>query len=517
MASDQRALNALAKGAGITAIAMFFSKMLSYLYRIIVARLVGPEAYGQLSLAIMVVGFGGTFSLLALNSGLQKFIPEFRVNDEKAKIKGLVLGSLYISVPASLIVTITIFYGSEFIALELFESPGLVPVLKVMSVAPLFASLSKIFLDTTVAFNKIIYRAGTMKIIQNIVQLLVTLVLIILGLEVVGAAWGWIAGTIVAAILGFYFMERKVGPIIFSTANPEYQFKKILRYSSPLLLSGIIATVMGWADTALLGYFMADSEVGLYNAALPTALLILLPHQAIGSLALTSFSELKERKKENVEKSMQRATYWVFSLVFPTFLIMTLFSDQVLLVLFGSEYTIAGTALSILAVGYLFSASVGRVGSYLQAEGYTNYILYNNLIAIALNIGLNIAMIPVYGIIGAAIATASSTILANILMTYEVWKKEEVISLPFRKVFEITAVGLVPLLLVAGLDMVLFNNTPFWFIFPAGIIYYLLYAAVFLRFIGLEDEERKVFLRTGEKIGYRDEIESILTRVENAF
>ncbi|AOV94435.1 hypothetical protein AQV86_00745 [Nanohaloarchaea archaeon SG9] len=511
----QRTLNALAKGAGITAIGMAVSKALTYLFRVIVARFLGPEAYGQVELALMVAGFAGTVSLMALNSSLKKFIPEFRVNDEKAKIKGIVLSSLHLTIPLSLLATVVIFLSADFIAVEIFNNPALIPLIQVVAFKPLFGNMANIYLGTTIGYNKIFYKTLTRKIIQNIVQLLVATGLIILNFGVLGAAWGSLAGTVVAAVLGLYYMEKKVGPILTSSVEAVYQHKKILMYSSPLVVSATISTIMGWADTALLGYLMSDFEVGIYNTALPTALLILLPHKAIGSLAITSFSELKERSEEEVEKSLQAATYWVYALVFPTFLIMLLFSEQVLNVLWGSQYTQASLALSILAVGYLIDATAGRTGSLLSAKGRTNYILYNNIAAVTLNVGLNIALIPIYGIMGAAIATAASTILTNILMFIELWKKENIISIPKNKVLKITLVGLTPLILVAGLNNLLFIETPYWFIFPAGLLYYGLYILIFLKVLGLGEEEKEVFLRIGEIIGYREEVEASLEFIED--
>jgi O-antigen/teichoic acid export membrane protein len=511
--AKQKALNSLAKGAGITAIAMFASKALTYLYRITIARFVGPDAYGQLSIALMVVGLGGTISLLAFHKGLRKFIPEFRINEDEGKIKGAVLSSLYMAAPLSLVITLITFFGAEFIAVSIFKSAELIPVLKIMSVVPFFGTLASIFLDTTVGFNKIIYRAGTFKILENLIQLLVTASLVIIGFEVVGAAWGYIAGTITSAILGFYFMEKKVGPIIFSNVKPDYQHKKLLNFSSPLLLSGIITTVLGWADTALLGYYMTEFEVGLYNAALPTAMLVLLPHHAIGSLAVTSFSELKEKDEESIESSLQTATYWVFSLVLPTSLIMFLFSEQVLNILFGSVYTQASVALSILSCGYLLDSAVGRVGSFLQSKEYTKYILYNNVAALGLNIGLNIVLIPVYGIVGAAIATAGSTILTNLLMFIEVWKKEGVISIPFKRIGRVILTAILPLAFIIGLDNLLFDQTPFWFLFVGCIIYFILYLALFLKILGLGEDEKEVFLRIGEITGFRGKVQVIIERL----
>lgn len=512
--ADQKALNALAKGAGVTAIGMMISKALTYFYRISIARYLGPEAYGQLSLALMVTGIASTIAYLAMGQGLQKFIPEFRTHDDMASIKGMVLSALHMTLPVSIILWALTFFGAEFIATTFFDNTAIIPLIKIISFTIITGVLTQTFFDTTIGFNKIIYKTGTIRILQNVIQLGVTLVLLILGFNVVSAAWGWLAGSLVSLVLGYYFLEKKVGPVITSDITPEYHRKKLLRFSSPLLLSGLIGTMMGYADTGLLGYYMTDFEVGLYNAALPTAMLILLPHKAIGSLALSSFSELKERDREKVQGSMQTATRWVFSLVFPTFLILLLFSDKVLQILWGGEYTQASMALSILAGGYLIGAIVGRVGSLLQSEGHTKYILYNNIAVLTLNLALNILLIPNYGIIGAATATASSIALANILMFAEVWRKEGIISIPHKEILKIILTGLIPLSFIVGLDRILFTNTPYWFLIPAGLIYGMLYIALYLKIIGLGEEERDVFLRIGDIVGHREKVKRILEKIE---
>lgn len=513
MASDQKALNLLAKGAGITAIALFLSKILTYAFKLILARFLGPEAYGQFSLAVMVMGIATSLSLVSLNSGIKKFIPEYRQRDEFGKVKGVLLSSLSISVPLSILAGLAMFFGAEFIAVTIFENERLIPLIQIMSVGPLFANLKSIFFDTTKAYNIIIYEAAILKVFQSVVKIAVTAVFVFLGFNIIGAAWGAVISTILVALIGLYLVEREIGPILTSDVEASYDFRKLVRYSTPLLLTGMITTVMSWADTALLGYYMTDTEVGFYNVAIPTATLIMLPHQAIGSLGLSTLSELKERNEKAIQSSLQVATYWVYALVFPTFLVLVFFSPQVLKVLWGSQYASAAAATSILAGGYLVNALVGRVGDLLGSEGHTDYILYNNIAAVTLNVGLNILLIPKYGITGAAVATAASTILTNILMFTEVWRKEKIISIPFRKIAKITITGLIPLTLIIGLDRLLFANTPYWFLFPAAILYYSLYIALFLKIIGLGEEERKVILRTGEKIGYREKVEAIMSKI----
>ena len=513
----QKALNALAKGAAVTTIGLLISKALTYLYRISIARFLGPEAYGQLSLAIMVVSLGSTIAYLSMGQALRKFIPEYRTDNDRARIKGTVLSVIQISLPLSLIAWSITFFGAEFISLEIFQNKSLIPLIEVMSFTIIIGVFTRTFLDTTLGFNKIIYKTATSRIIKNIAQLGVTVTLLALGYDVISAAWGSVTSVVLAMILAFYFLERKVGPILLSDIKPKYNRKKVIRYSSPLVLSGLIATFMGYADTGLLGYYMTDFEVGLYNAALPTAMLILLPHKAIGSLALSSLSELKEKDEESVQESLQTATKWVFSLVLPTFLILLLFSEQVLTIMWGGRYTAASLSLAILGCGYLIDAMVGKVGSYLASESYTKYILYNNIAALSLNLILNLLLIPIYGMIGAAIATASSTILTNLLMVIEAWRKENVITIPYKAVAKIAFTGLIPLILILGLDTFLFTNTPYWFLAPAAATYGLIYIALYLKILGLGKEEREVFRRIGEITGYREEIERVLEMIEEYF
>lgn len=513
MGADQKALNALAKGAGVAAFGLFFSKALTYFYRILIARGVGPNAYGQLSIALMIVGIGTTISYLSVGSALKKYIPEFRSRNEPGKIKGLLISSIEISLPLTLLVAFSILLGSEVIA-GFFGIEKLAPLLKIMSISVITINITSLFFDTTIGFNKIAYKTLTTEILQSIIQIVVTGILLLAGFGVMSAAWGWLAGSAISALIGILVVEKKIGPILLSNQKKVPQHKEIIRFSAPLLFSGLLATLMGWADTGILGYYMTDYQVGLYNAALPTAMLILIPHQAIGSLAISSFSELKERNSESLEDSIQKATGWVLTLVIPTFLLLLLYSEEVLRLLFGQTYTTAYLALSILAVGYLVDASVGMVGNLLKSLGNTKYLLYNNSAALLLNLILNLALIPHIGIIGAAIATASSTALANILMFIEVWREKKIISIPQQKTIKIILTAITPLITLAILDKILFTTTPFWFLIPAGILYYTTYFLLYLKTIGVQSEEKEIIKIIGEKTGRKELANRAIDKLE---
>lgn len=505
---EKKILNTLAKGAGLTAVGMLISKAITYFYRIAVGRFIGPEAYGQLSLGLAVIGITSVFVKLGLDDAIKNFVPKARERDDLGELKGIVLSSAQIISFSGLLIGSVVFFSADFIAASFFNSPSTAPIIRVFAFVPLFSRLASVFIDTTIGFNTIKYHVLTVRILQNVIQLLVTLVLIYFSFGVIGAAYGWLAGVVATIFIGFYFMERKLGPIIFTDEKPKYQHSKLLKYSYPLVLSGAVGTMLGWADTALLGYFMDDTAVGFYNAALPTALLVILPTQALGSLALPSMSELDEKEDGDPEEALKTLARWGFSLTFPAFLIMALFSSETLHLLFGREYAVAGTALAVLAFGNLFNAAAGQVGGFLKSTNHTKVILYSNVVSLVLNLSLNLLLIPRMGIVGAAIATASSTALFIVLLIAEAYRREGIH--PFHpRMLRSVAAGLLSL----GVTYFVFEQlspNPYWILFPAGIVFFTIYVLTFLRIGGLTEYDREIVVTTGSKIGYEDETRRIL-------
>ena len=508
---NREILNTLAKGAGITAFGMFFSKAITYFYRALVGRALGPEAYGQLSIGMMIVGIAATLSGDPVRNGLKKFIPEFREDNDNASIKGIVISALEINLIGSLLVGGTIFFSAEFIAVQIFESTELIPIIQVFGLVPIIGRPYDIFIDTTIAFNKAKYKVISTNIVQNLVQLAATAAFIYIGMDVMGAVWGWVAGVAFTLPLAYYFMEKKVGPVLTQKVKAQHHRKKLFKFSYPLMLSGIISVFLGWTDTAFLGYYMNETAVGLYNAAFPTALLLLIPHQAIGQLALTSFSETGAKGKSR-EETLKISARWVFALTFPTFLIMALFSSELLTLLFGKQYSTAGTALAILALGNLVNTAVGRVADIMKSSGHTKPVFYNNIVNLGANIILNVVLIPVLGVLGAAIATASSIAFVNILLAAEVYRYEKIHAFTKEELKIVLASSL-----ALGATYLIINQafamTPYWTLIPAGIIFYSLYITIFGKIGGLTEYDREIILTLGRKASQEKRVKKILSLI----
>ena len=214
----------------------------------------------------------------------------------------------------------------------------------------------------------------------------------------------------VTAFFGLFFLNR----IFRLFGKSKYPLRSLLSFSLPLLLAGALHQLMSYTDTFFIGFFLSASWVGIYNAALPLAYTLAIFLVAFNSLAYTLFSEYYAKGMlSEISKLFSVLLRWLFACALPFFLLLVVYSKDLLKLFFGPEYIGGSTALILLSIGAFFNVIAGPVVIILQTFKKTRYIFKVQLTSALLNISLNIYLIPLMGITGAAIATAASMILWN--------------------------------------------------------------------------------------------------------
>jgi O-antigen/teichoic acid export membrane protein len=134
----------------------------------------------------------------------------------------------------------------------------------------------------------------------------------------------------------------------------------------------------------------------------------------LGYLTGPIFSELESKDEyEKLNKLYTITARWLVVLTFPIFSIVLLAPELLLGTVFGEQYRTAGFAVLILISGQFLTRPVGLSDRVLMAKGETKIIMYITFTMAGLNIGLNIILIPIYGVVGAAITTAVAGLLKN--------------------------------------------------------------------------------------------------------
>jgi O-antigen/teichoic acid export membrane protein len=242
------------------------------------------------------------------------------------------------------------------------------------------------------------------------------------------------------------------------------------------MFAGIITTIFYWIDSFSIGYFYNPVYVGYYNAAVPIITLLGLVPELFMQLFLPFITkEFSNKNFDTIKQLSQQVGKWILILNLPLFLIMLIFPDVLINILFGKDYLPAVHSLQILSFGGIFTGLVILSQNILFMLGKSKVILINLVCVSIINFALNFFLVPRYGIVGAAIATSVVWFILTVVLFIQVKKYIGIIPLR-RKIIRVFIISLIPTALVIYLKSFVEINL-FSFII-LGLFFFLLYVAL---------------------------------------
>ena len=198
------------------------------------------------------------------------------------------------------------------------------------------------------------------------------------------------------------------------------------RYSGPQGANQTAQIGLEKFDIIIIGPLAGLAAQGAYNGANRLAHLVVLAWYAINLAHGPVWARLfEQRRHAEVARSAQVVTAWAALLVGPVLWMFVVFGD-VFTWLLGADVERGGAALAILAVGLLVALPFGPCENLLLMAGKSGRSFLNNLIALSVNVGLNLLLIPRYGTVGAAVAWAVALIVVRGLATRQLWRSRRV-------------------------------------------------------------------------------------------
>ncbi len=487
----------VARGGGTAFMGGVFGSATALALHILLGRILGPASYGLYSLGRSVVGILQFVSSLGLNQGVVRFCAMYRGAKDQARVKGTLISALWVSGISGTSLAIVIFIFSDVIARHFFHDPRLILVLRIFACSLPFGALTDISAAFAQSFQRIDYQQIILNVFRPLVNLGLVVAALILSFHLVGAISGFIGSWVLAAALGAYFMV-KIFPLNVLKIKAYYNFKPLLRFSIPTFLTGLSYLLLTYTDRIMLGYFGKASDVGIYNAATTVALQLPIFLTAFISIFMPLVSDLyHKRNLEELNALFKTTTRWIFLLSIPIFLIVMAFPRFIMLA-FGSSYISGAVILEILAVAQLINISTGPVGMVLKMTGRQDLDLLNGVVLVVLNIVLNLWLIPIYGVRGAAFATCFSIAMMHILRLIEVFRFLKLFPYDMRYLKPIAA-GLMSALMLI-LSGTLFKSSQWYVLFTQVVLLLFVYGAVLL-IAGLDGEDRMVVEMLKKKLG----------------
>jgi len=276
--------------------------------------------------------------------------------------------------------------------------------------------------------------------------------------------------------------------------------KKLLVFSVPLLIANVSSVLALRMDTFMLGIFKTPEIVGLYNAAIPFMQLIQIFHLSMVLIYVPIASQLYSK---NLVNEMKRCyiiiTKGIFSITFPFFLFIFLFSEKIIDFFFGSSYAFAGTALRILSLGMFIHVFFGPNAETLVVLGKTKWSMANSLTGVVLNASLNAILIPIFGFVGSAIASAISITLINILILLQIFSLQKIH--PFAKNYLKTITIASIMLIIANAVVSIYNGTSWMLIL--FLLLLIIYYTCLIVTKSFEEEDRVIFHEFKRKVSWK--------------
>lgn len=382
-----------------------------YLSQVALARWMGTFDYGiYVFVWTWVLVLGGLASL-GLNHTVMRFVPEYRTTGEDSLLRGMLRGSRLLTFAVG-----TAIAGLGALGLwlggELVSGHYVLPAYLALVCIPIYA-----LTDLQDGIGRGRSWMGAALVPPYILRPLLLL-------AAVGVAYGAgfptdartaataaIFATWAAWAIQTFLIERRMA-VEIAPGPCRTNFRSWLSVSLPLLVISAAELVFQNADLLVISAYMNPSDVGIYFAAAKTMALVMFVHYAVGSAAAHRFATLNTLgDKERLREFVAEAVNWTF---WPSLAgaVAILALGKPLLSLFGPQFTAAYPAMFVLVLGFLARAAMGPAEFMLKMLGEQALCAAVHVVTAALNIALLFALVPRFGLMGAATATSIALVTA---------------------------------------------------------------------------------------------------------
>ena len=421
-------------GIGISALNLI-NRLLILMLAIVLSRELGAEGYGIYAYALALMNLLLIFSVLGMPTLLVREIAANQVRQNWPCFRGLLLRSHQIVFVMSFVVA-----GSAGLVLWLLSDE--IAVNQRETIYIMIALLPLVTLRRTMM--------GVLRGMQHVVkskavELLYRPALTLLGVGILFtlipsmrtpqyAMAIQLAATAVALLIAAILLYRYIPHSVYAS-TPQYKTGQWLSSAIPLTLFGATSLINNQTDILMLGIFRPIAEVGIYSVATQGAMLVAFGLQAANAVIAPQIARFYAQGDQvRLQKLLTASGRVIFLFALPVALVFIIAGGTLVGWVFGAEFAQSHMSLAILAFGQLVNASMGAVVLLLNMTGHERDVVRIFLITGGVNVVLNLLLIPLLGMEGAASATAFSLILSRIMLYRIVKNRLGVNSIPFVRI-----------------------------------------------------------------------------------
>ncbi|MGB8707607.1 MAG: flippase [Dehalococcoidia bacterium] len=381
----------------------------------ILSKTLGAEAYGIWSQIQVIIPSLVFVALLQLGSAMYRFLP---AETNKDKISAGFFSILAVTSLTSVILSVLVFILAEPIAAAVFGGAQAAPFVKLAAFLVLLTTLDEMIRYYFVTFRQIA-KYSIFYIAQIVGEVALVAYLVFSGFGLYGAIAALLVIRAVLFIIGFLVIKPQI-----KLRTPSLSvIKPYLSFSLPLVSTGLCYWIWTSSDRYTIGHFLGIEAVGIYSAAYALGTMIEFFYYPLSIILTPSISYLYDNNKIQEVKTHLKYTLKLYLLfAIPGAFGVSILAKSVLVTLATPEFATGWTIVAVIALGtvlldcgYIFSQVL-----FLFKKTKAIGLIY--IASATINLVMNIILVPVMGILGAAIsalATFMIMLVANSIISFK--------------------------------------------------------------------------------------------------
>lgn len=416
-----RQLAGVARGSAANLVGAFVLALCTFALTVAVTRGLSPQAAGVFFSATSLFVLAINVGQLGTGTGMVYFLSRCRADGWRTGAGPYVRAALTPVLVSAVVMGVGMFAFAPQIAA--LTAPGhedvTVGYLRVLAVFVPLAGVENVLLAATRGVGSMRANVVVEQLGRPVAQLaLVLLAVLLVDGRLLPLAWSF--AYLPAAAMAILWWRKVARRLPAAEQAPTSVRGEFWRFSAPRAAASVGQVAMQRLDIVLVGALAGVGQAAVYAAATRFLVIGQLGNRAISLATQPRLGvALAQQDRSSANNLYQVATGWLMLLAWPVYLTLIAFGG-LLLEIFGHRYT-TGTAVVVLLSGsMLLATGCGMVDMVLNMAGRTSWNLANIVLALTVNLGLDLWLIPSHGILGAAIGWASAIAVSNLVALTQV-------------------------------------------------------------------------------------------------
>ncbi|GLI11362.1 teichoic acid transporter [Methanobrevibacter arboriphilus] len=450
-------INEIFKNTSWLLISQIITSIFGFVWIVLLARYLGVSDFGIMNFAISFTSIMSIFIDLGINTYITRDL------SRSPELSQKYIGN---AIPLKIFLSILSFIATLVILLIMDYNLLSIQVVLLFAIQTIFLSMGWLFNGVFQAFSKMKYQAIGI-IINSSLILSGTLLLTYFNLGLIAVALSYMVGSIITLIYLYNNIKNK---IVIPKIQIDLDFwKKSIKQAIPFGITGIFTTIYFMIDTVMISFMVGNTAVGIYSSAYKIITVFTTIYTVYTYVVFPLMSKLYKDSEDLLKISYEKSIKYLIMIMLPFAIGITIYSQDIITLIYGKSYIFAGDVLKILIWNVLFIMINGASTSLLNSSNSEVAVTKINGLACLVNVVLNLFLIYYLSYIGASIATIITGVIIFILMTYIILKNK-------YKPDKSLIYGIVKIC-VSGLILaiiLLILNLSMWIALPVAIIIYLI-------------------------------------------